>query len=161
MRKGFPILVAVLVLAASGTAYAFDCIRVSSSPQGLAQSTKSGNWLAFDLGSTAGVERTFTDVFGVELTPEQAECFEAAYASADVPKYFALGIGVAGGKKETTTSNGARAGSFGVLAWNNKNYRVLSDGRGIDLAEGSEVFGAFVGSVGACGIEIPEGPPEE
>ncbi len=33
MRKGFPMLVAVLVLAVSGTAYAYDCIRVSSSPQ--------------------------------------------------------------------------------------------------------------------------------
>ena len=155
MRKGFLILGAVLVLAASGTAYAYDCIRVSSSPQGLAQSTKSGNWLAFDLGSTAGVKQTFADVFGVELTDEQAGCFETSYASAEVPKYFALGIGVAGGKKETTTSNGARADSFGVLAWNNKNYRVLSDGKGIDLAEDSSVFSALFGSIGECGIEIP------
>lgn len=161
MRKGFPMLVAVLVLAVSGTAYAYDCIRVSSSPQGLAQSTKSGNWLAFDLGSTAGVKQTFADVFGVELTDEETACFAASYASTGAPKYFALGIGVAGGKKETTTSNGARAGSFGVLAWNNKNYRVLSDGKGIDLAESSPVFTAFVGSIEGCKIVIPEGPPEE
>ena len=68
---------------------------------------------------------------------------------------------VAGGKKETTTSNGARAGSFGVLAWNNKNYRVLSDGKGIDLAESSPVFTALFGSIEGCEIVIPEGPPEE
>lgn len=161
MRKGFPILVAVLVLAASGTAYAYDCIRVSSSPQGLAQSTKSGNWLAFDLGSTAGIEQTFSDVFGVELTDEQVTCFDDRYTLAEAPKYFALGIGVAGGKKETTKSNGARGDRFGVLAWNNKNYRVLSDGKGIDLAEESPVFDALFGSIGACGIHLPEEPSHE
>jgi hypothetical protein len=42
------------VLAAAGTAYAFDCIRVSSSLRGLQQSTKSGNWLLFNFGSPAG-----------------------------------------------------------------------------------------------------------
>jgi hypothetical protein len=154
MRKGFPMLVAVLVLAVSGTAYAYDCLRVSSSPQGLAQSAKSGNWLPFDLGSTEGIQQTFANVFEVELSDDQAGCFATEYADTEAPKYFALGIGVAGGKKETTRSNGKRGDNLGVLAWNNKNYRVLGDGKGIDHIEDSPILSAVFGSLGTCGIAI-------
>ena len=53
MRYRFAIGVAVLAfgLVGVGSAAAFDCIRVSTSLQGLKQSTKSGNWLLFDLSS--------------------------------------------------------------------------------------------------------------
>lgn len=46
MRHRFGALLALFVLAValSDSAFAFDCIRVSSSLQGLQNSTKSGNW---------------------------------------------------------------------------------------------------------------------
>ena len=43
--------VLVLALVGAGSAFGFDCIRVSSSPQGLQQSAKSGNWLVFILST--------------------------------------------------------------------------------------------------------------
>jgi hypothetical protein len=43
--------VVVLALVGASSAVAFDCIRVSSSLKGLQQSTKSGNWLLFDLST--------------------------------------------------------------------------------------------------------------
>jgi hypothetical protein len=139
----------VAALAITGSAVAFDCIRVSSSLQGLAQSTKSGNWLLFDLSSAAGVQGTFANVFGAELTPAQAACFAGAYATSGQPQYFALGIGVAGGKKDNP-------GGFGVLAWNNPNDSVLGNGKGIDHIEDGGIVPAVFAAAGACGIEVPE-----
>lgn len=158
MRHRLVLFAAVLALAfaASGTAYAFSCIRVSSSLRGLEQSTKSGNWLLFDFGSAAGVKRTFADVFEVPLTDQQAACLATEYAKADQPKYFALGIGVAGGKKETTNDNGARGENYGVLAWNNKNYRVLGDGRGVDHIDNSPILSALFAAAATCGLPIGE-----
>src|SRR5918996_2275877 len=103
MRYRLAALIAVLVasLALASSAAAFDCIRVSSSLQGLQQSTKSGNWLLFDLSSQEGVQQTFANVFEAQLSDEDAECLATAYAQSGQPLYFALGIGVAGGKKET------------------------------------------------------------
>lgn len=141
-------LVLALVLAASGTAYAFDCIRVSSSPQGLERSAKSGNWLPFNLGSATGVQETFANI-GFPMSGDDAACVAREYAATGQPKYFALGIGVAGGKSETQ-----RAGA-GVLAWKNKNYRVLSDGKGIDHIENG-VLGALFASLGECGFSVVE-----
>lgn len=160
MRHRLPLLATVvaLVLATGGTAYGFHCIRVSSSLQGLQQSTKSGNWLLFNFGSASGVADTFADVFEFPLTSQQAGCLATEYAKSGQPKYFALGIGVAGGKKETTTSNGARADGegFGVLAWNNKNEDVLSDGNGVDHIDKSPIFGALFGAAATCGVQLPE-----
>ena len=115
MRYRLAAVVTVLVtaLAVAGSAFGFDCIRVSSSLQGLQQSTKSGNWLLFNLSSADAIQETFAN-FGEELTDEEAECFADLYAESGEPLYFALGIGV--------------AGPNGVLAWNNDNP-ALSDGR--------------------------------
>jgi hypothetical protein len=65
--------------------------------------------------------------FGVPVTPDQVACFQQAYTAAQasnpaLPTYFALGVGVAGGN-----TNGP-----GVLAHNNPNTGVLSNGTGID-----------------------------
>lgn len=157
IRLSVVVVTLVLVLGVSGTAYAFDCIRVSSSPQGLEQSSKSGNWLPFNLSSPAAVQRTFANTFG-PITAQQAACFATKYAATGQPKYFALGVGVAGGKKESTNSQGARAGAggFGVLAWHNKNYRILSDGKGIDHIDDSPILSAVFGSAAACGVPIGE-----
>jgi hypothetical protein len=64
---------------------------------------------------------------GPPLSDAQVACFQNAYTTAQpsnpvLPTYFALGFGVAGGN-----TNGP-----GVLAHNNPNTKVLSNGTGID-----------------------------
>src|SRR6266508_4595185 len=86
----------VASLATVGSALAFDCIRVSSSLQGLQQSTQSGNWLLIDVSTAAAVQRTF-ETFGEPVpTTAQAECLASTYAATGQPQYIAVGIGVAG-----------------------------------------------------------------
>ena len=152
MKKRLPFLglVVALVVATGGTAYAFDCIRVSKTFKGLQQSTKSGNWLLFNFGTASGAQSTFADVFEAPITNTQAACFAAEYAESGEPKYFALGIGVAGSQVDN------EHGNFGVLAWRNKNQDVLSDDRGVDSLEYSGIFGAAAAAGAACGIPIPD-----
>ena len=90
------IVAAALVI--SGSALAFDCMRVSSSMQGLEQSTKSGNWLSFDMTPGGGGVAEVLAFFEVPVTPAQLACFQTAYDNSTAPKFFALGIGVAGGR---------------------------------------------------------------
>ena len=52
--------VLVLALVGASSALAFDCIRVSSSLKGVQQSTKSGNWLLFDLSTPAAFQESLT-----------------------------------------------------------------------------------------------------
>src|SRR6266511_4968775 len=125
------LLIAVLALASS--AFAFDCIRVSSSLQGLQQSTRSGNWLLFDLSSPAAVQQTAASL-GETVTIEQATRVAAAYAQSGLSPYFALGVGV--------------AGPNGVLAGPNKNESVLANLKGIDHLEDSPVGAALFGALG-------------
>jgi hypothetical protein len=136
MRYRLAALVAVIVasLALASSAVAFDCVRVSSSLQGLKQSTKSGNWLLFDFSSADAVQETFANI-GEEITEEEAACFAEVYGASGQPLYFALGIGV--------------AGPNGVLAFHNDND-VMGDGKGIDQLEQSGIFGAFEAAAGAC-----------
>jgi hypothetical protein len=158
--KRISVLVAVVVaaLAVASSALAFDCIRVSSSYQGLVQSTSnSGNWTLFDFSSPAALQSTLAG-FGTQLTDEQAACGYRAYAASGQPQFFALGTGVAGGKKTSTNSQGTRAAAdgFGVIAWNNRNLTVLGDGKGIDHLEASGIFPALMDAAAHCGIDIPE-----
>ena len=160
MTKRLVALVAVLVcaLAVSASAFAFDCIRVSSSYQGLVQSTSnSGNWTLFDFSSPAALQTTLS-AFGTQLTADQAACGYQAYAASGQPQFFALGTGVAGGKLTSTNSQGARAAAdgFGVVAWNNHNLPVLGNGKGIDHLEASGIFPALMSAAAACGIDVPE-----
>ena len=148
MRNRLAVVVAVLAfgLVAVGSAAAFDCIRVSSSLQGLQQSTKSGKWTAFDLSSVGGVQQAFA-IFtegAVVPTDQQAACFVKAYAGSGQPRFFALGTGVAGGF----------TGGPGVLAHNNPNTRVLSNGTGIDHFEDSGIVPALLDAAGGCGIDV-------
>ena len=141
--KGRLALLAVAIVAAltlAGSAFAFDCIRVSASLQGLKSSTKSGNWLLFDFSTAAGTQETFATGIEQTITPAQAACFTTEYAKAGQPLFFAIGIGV--------------AGPNGVLAHLNENTQVLSDGKGIDHLEVSGIFPAFVGASIACGIPV-------
>ena len=126
MKHRFALIcgVAALALAVSGSAFAFDCMRVSSSLQGLQQSAgHSGNWLLFDMTDGGGGVAQVLDFFEISATSEQIACFQAAYDEAPgVPTYFAIGIGVAGGH----SGHGP-----GVLAHNAPD-KVLTNGTGID-----------------------------
>jgi hypothetical protein len=127
----------VLALAVTGSAFAFDCIRVSSSLQSLKNSTKSGNWALFDLSSGASAKETL-QVVGVDLTDSQAQCVSEHYRASGLKPYFALGFGV--------------AGPNGVLAGHNPNVSVLSNLKGIDHLEDSPVGAALFGAAAVCGI---------
>jgi hypothetical protein len=148
MKKRLSVGLAVLVLAltGAGSAFAFDCIRVSSSLQGLQQSTKSGNWIVFDFSTPEAFQASLTE-FGVVLTDEQAECGAAAYAESGQPLYFALGIGVAAGENENASAGG-------VLAHSNPNTSVLSNGTGIDHFEDSGIIPALEAAAMTCGIPV-------
>jgi len=136
-RFGAILALFVLALALSGSAFAFDCIRVSSSLQGLQNSTKSGNWALFDLSSGARAQQTLGEL-GIDLSDADAQCASEHYLASGLRPYFALGIGV--------------AGINGVLAHNNPNDTVLGDLRGIDHLEDSPIGAALFGAAAACGI---------
>jgi len=138
--------VVVLALVGASSAFAFDCIRVSSSLKGLQQSTKSGNWLLFDLSTPAAFQESLTE-FGVALTDEQAACGSEAYAQSGQPLYFALGIGLAAGENENASAGG-------VLAHNNPNTSVLSNGKGIDHFEDSGIIPALEAAAATCGVPV-------
>lgn len=133
-------------LVGVGSAAAFDCIRVSSSLQGLKQSTKSGHWLLFDLSSPQAAKDTFAGISegAIQLSDQQASCFVAAYDVSGQPRFWALGLGVAGGFN----------GGPGVLAGHNKNTRVLSNNKGIDHFEDSPIIPAVFGAAESCGIDL-------
>ena len=144
MKHRLILVLAVLALALVGTgsALAFDCIRVSSSATGLKSSTKSGNWALFDLSSGAALQESLA-ALGEEITIAQGNCASAAYQAAGehLPLHFALGIGV--------------AGRNGVLAHNNKHGdTVLANLKGIDHLESSPIGAALFGAAGQCGIPV-------
>ena len=144
MKHRFAALLALFVLALTltGSAFAFDCIRVSSSAQGMQQSAaSSGKWLYVDMSSTdtvAGVLAGFLNVDVSSLTSNQLSCIASAYAASGAPIRFALGTGVAGGD-----TNGP-----GVLALNAPD-KVLTNGHGIDHAD-ETVGPALLAAVQAC-----------
>lgn len=133
-RLSVGLAVLVLALAGAGSAFGFDCIRVSSSLQGLQQSTKSGNWLLFDFSTADAVQETFANI-GETVTEAEAECFAEVYGASGQPLYFALGIGV--------------AGPNGVLAFHNANAS-MGDNKGVDHLEQSGIFGAFEEAAAGC-----------
>ena len=152
MKHRFSALLALVLvsLTITGSAFAFDCIRVSSSHQGLVQSTQSGKWLLFDLSSGTAVQQTLGGAAGLTLTDEQAACIADAYAATGQPLYFALGSRVAGG-------NNPNSAAGGVIAHNNPNDRVLGNGKGIDHLDDSPILPALFGAAEGCGVSIPMG----
>ncbi len=143
IRQRLSVLTAVGVvsLAVASSAGAFDCIRVSSSLQGLQQSTRSGNWLLFDVSSVGGVQRTFELLEDPAPSDAQAQCFVSRYAASGQPSFFALGIGVAGPK--------------GILAFRNERA-AMGDGKGIDQLESSGIPAAYLAAVETCDIEVTD-----
>jgi hypothetical protein len=128
------IAVIVASLALASSAAAFDCIRVSSSLHGLQQSTKSGNWLLFDFSTAEAVQETLANI-GETVTEAEAECFAEVYGESGQPRFFALGIGV--------------AGPNGVLAFHNAT-QAMGDGKGIDHLVQSGNSAAFEAAAAEC-----------
>jgi hypothetical protein len=130
MKHRFAVLigVAVVALAVTSSALAFDCMRVSSSPQGLQHSANNGgNWIYFDMTDGGNGIPQILGFFGLPTDSGTVACFQTAYdaavaANPKLPLYFDLGNGVAGGNTSGP----------GVLAHNNPNDRVLSNGTGIE-----------------------------
>jgi hypothetical protein len=142
MKHRLAILIATLTvgLAITGSALAFDCIRVSSSMQGLQQSTQSGNWLYFDMTDGTGIAQLL-EFFEVPATQQQIMCLQTAYSASDAPRYFALGVGVAGGR----TFNGP-----GVLAHQAPD-KVLMNGTGVEHLDDT-VIPVLEAAAPGCGI---------
>ena len=144
MKRRLTVAIAVLAVAltAAGSAFAHDCIRVSSSLQGLQQSAaNSGKWALFDMSSGAGLQQSLAGL-GMDVTLDQATCASDAYKAAggNLPLYFGLGFGV--------------AGPNGVLAFNNPNTSVLGNLKGIDHLDESPIGAALFGAAGSCGIPV-------
>lgn len=139
MKKFAPLAAAIVVaLTAVAAASANDCMRVSSSWQGLQQSTASGNWLAFDMTDSGNGVAEFVSFAG--LPSSTVGCFQAAYDASSAPRYFALGIGVAG-------TRGSGSGP-GVLA-SGAPDKVLLNGTGIDHFDDS-VLPVFINAMPTC-----------
>jgi hypothetical protein len=142
--------VTVAALAATGSALAFDCIRVSSSYQGLVQSTShGGHWLLFDMTNPDIVQSSLSNFTEAPLSADQASCVVSDYSQTGLPEYFALGFGVAGG-----FTNGP-----GVIAHNNPNTQSqLSNLKGIDHIDSDPIgYALAVVIANDCGYTIPEG----
>ena len=147
MKHRFAVFVGVAVVALilASSALAFDCMRVSSSAKGLQQSAgNSGMWLYFDMTDGGNGVPQILEFFGAPTDPATVACFQSAYdaavaANPVLPLYFALGFGVAGGK-----TNGP-----GVIAHNNPNANVLSNGTGIDHFDDT-VQPVFEAAAGGC-----------
>jgi membrane-associated HD superfamily phosphohydrolase len=131
------VIVAALALASS--ALAFDCIRVSSSLQGLQQSTRSGKWALFNLSSGPALQQSFA-ALGENVDASTAACVSSGYLASGLSPYFALGFGV--------------AGPNGVLAHNNPNGTVLGNLRGIDHLDESPIGAALFGAAADCGLPV-------
>jgi hypothetical protein len=149
MRFRLLIAVGIASLVFASSAAAFDCLRVSSSYQGLVQSTSnSGNWRLFDWTNPANVKANLSMFATAPLTDAQAMCMSDAYQAAakqipGLPLFFALGFGVAGGN-----TNGP-----GVIAHNNPNNAgELGNLRGIDHLDASPIGGVIFSAAPGCGV---------
>jgi hypothetical protein len=118
-------LTAVALVVGASPAFAFDCIRVSSSQQGLMQSTKSGNWayLTIDDLVQGAIESG-------DVPADAAPYIVNTWHSLGEPSYFAIGIGVAGAHG-ATESGRITDQSFYELA-KNAPVKVMVNGTGVD-----------------------------
>jgi len=137
MRKrlfaAVPAAATALILAA-GPAMAHECYIASRSWQGnLMSGTRSQAWFMVDLNQEFAAEVTA----GL-LTPDQASCLITQLGANGVPLQFTIHV------------KGAN-GSDGVLAGNNPNTWLMSNGKGVDHF--FDVYGAGIGlSFATCGV---------
>ena len=126
-------LAAALVLGTGAAAYAHECYNPSRSEQGNAGASNSQAW--FTLVVADAIQGDADAGF---ITQEQADCIKGAYAETGAPASFTLMV------------KGA-VGQDGVIAANNPNGFLATDGKGIDhafAAYGDQIFGSYA----ACGV---------
>lgn len=112
-------------VAAASPAYAYDCIRVSSSPQGLQHSSANGQWiyLAIDDLLQGGVDEGF-------ISAGQVPCLKAAWTQLGEPTAFDIGGGVAGAKGAQQSGHISDADFFELAK--NAPLKVVVNGKGVD-----------------------------
>jgi hypothetical protein len=117
--------VAVTLCAVASPAYAWDCIRVSSSPQGLQSSSQHGQWeyLTFSDLVAGGVQNG-------DIDATQVACVTAQWTSLGEPTSFAIGGGVAGAKGATTSGHITDSDFFELAK--NAPLKVMVNGKGVD-----------------------------
>ena len=111
---------AVIGLGAS-PAYAWDCIRVSGSTQGLQQSSAHGQWEYLTIDDL---------IAGAGLTGDQASCVRQAWTDLGEPTDFAIGTGVAGARGAIQSGHISDTDFFELAK--NAPFKVVVDGRGVD-----------------------------
>lgn len=146
--------VGLVALIGASSAAAFDCLRVSSSYQGLVQSTSNGgNWLLFNWTDQASIKFDLSLFATAPLSDAQAKCMTDGYQAAatqipGLPLYFALGAGVAGGK----TGNGPA-----VIAHNNPDKAgQLGNLKGIDHLDASPIGAVIFTTAPGCGVTFSD-----
>ena len=132
------IAVAVAALTATSSALAFDCMRVSSSAQGLQQSaSNSGMWLYFDMtdggNGAAGAQlperlQHLQPWSNKAHRPSASESPQMSFFMVDHPSVHRLPTySFNRSRPDRGNHNGP-----GVIAHNNPNDNVLSNGTGIE-----------------------------
>ncbi len=125
---------ATALLIAAGPAMAHECYIASRSWQGnLMAGTRSQAWFLVDLNQEFAAE-----VQAGQLTVDQASCLITQLTANSVPLQFTILV------------KGAN-GSGGVLANNNPNTWLMSNGTGVDHF--FDVYGQAIGtSFETCGV---------
>lgn len=113
------------VSAVTAPAYAWDCIRVSSSPQGLQSSAKSGQWeyLTFADLVQGGLQSG-------DIDATQVDCVTKAWTDLGEPTSFAIGGGVAGAKGAMTSGHITDTDFFELAK--NAPVKIMVNGKGVD-----------------------------
>lgn len=122
-------LSAALVLGTGAAAFAHECYNPNRSDQGNANATHSENWFTLVLPDLLQEE-----VENGIITQEQADCVIATYTATGAPLSF------------TVMTND----TVGVIAANNPNDHLATNGKGIDhafAAYGEEIFGSYAACV--------------
>ena len=116
---------ALALSALAAPAYAWDCIRVSASPQGLQSSSQHGQWMymTFDDLVAGGVAEGAIDA-------SQVDCVTAAWTKLGEPTSFAIGGGVAGAKGAETSGRVTDSDFFELAK--NAPLKVMVNGKGVD-----------------------------
>lgn len=125
---------ATALIISAGPAMAHECYIASRSWQGnLMAGTRSQAWFLVDLN-----QEFAADVQAGQLTVDQASCLITQLTANGVPLQFTIHV------------KGAN-GSGGVLADNNPNTWLMSNGTGVDHF--FDVYGQAIGtSFATCGV---------
>lgn len=126
-RRSLTVIGAIgaFAFAAASPAYAYDCIRVSSSPQGLQHSSANGQWIYLTIDNLlqGGVDEGF-------ITAAQVPCLKAEWTRLGEPTAFDIGGGVAGAKGAQQSGHISDADFFELAK--NAPLKVVVNGKGVD-----------------------------